>query len=63
MSNRRPGRPPRFSSAATERRIARVARQAAKVICQLRRNGEREAAARLQEVACEAVDRMRAGDV
>lgn len=47
--------------AATEARIAKMARQAAKAICQLRRDGEREAAAKLQAAAIETAELMRAG--
>lgn len=47
----------------TERRIARVARDCAKVILELQAEGQRDGAARLQSVAIEAVDLMRRGQL
>jgi hypothetical protein len=44
-----------------EDRIAKMARRAAKLICGLEREGEREAAARLRAAAMEATALMRQG--
>lgn len=46
---------------ATERRIARVARQAARIVLELRREGDREGAARFEAAAIETCERMRRG--
>lgn len=45
----------------TEQRIAKMARQSAKIICQLRRSGETAAALKLQAAAIETAELMRAG--
>jgi hypothetical protein len=44
-----------------ETRIAKMARKTAKLICQLRRDGEMAAAAKLEAAACEVAEQMRAG--
>lgn len=45
----------------TERRIARVARQCARVVLELRQVGDRDGAARLELAATETVEQMRRG--
>lgn len=44
-----------------EQRIGRMARKAAKIIIQLRKDGEQEAARKLEAAAIEAAEQMRAG--
>ena len=48
-------------TAANEQRIAKMARQTAKLIIKLEHEGERVAAAKLRDAAVEAADLMRAG--
>ncbi|MDQ3299971.1 MAG: hypothetical protein M3619_25610 [Myxococcota bacterium] len=43
----------------TERRIARVSRQCAKIVIQLRELGDVEGATRFEQVAIEVVEQMR----
>lgn len=45
----------------TEQRIERVARQCARIVIELRREGQAEGAARFEAVAIEAVDLIRRG--
>ncbi len=44
-----------------ERRIARVSRQCAKIVIQLRELGDVEGAKRFEQVAIEVVEQMRTG--
>lgn len=45
----------------TEQRIAKMARATAKLVCELRRQGEEAAALKLSNAAIEAAELMRAG--
>ena len=47
--------------ASVERRIARVSRQCARVVLELRKEGDRAGAARLEAAAIETVEQMRRG--
>jgi hypothetical protein len=45
-----------------ERRAAQVARQCARIVLELRREGQHEAAARLEAAAIEAIEQMRSNN-
>lgn len=49
------------ANGATNRRIARVSRHMAKLVCQLRREGDDEGARKLEAAAIETVEAMRGG--
>ncbi len=44
----------------TERRIANVSRRCARLVLELQREGEHQAAAKLEQAAVEAIEQMRA---
>ena len=50
-----------MTNTANEKRIEKMARQAAKVVGRLRASGERAAAERFARAAMEVADEMRAG--
>jgi hypothetical protein len=50
-----------LTSANTERRCAKLARQCARLVLELRREGRATAAARLEDAAIEAVELVRRG--
>ena len=50
-----------WPSPSVEQRVARVSRQCARIVQELRREGEHEGAARFVAAAIEAVEQMRRG--
>lgn len=52
---------PKHPGPAVNRRIARVSRHMAKLVCQLRREGDDAGARKLEAAAIETVEAMRGG--